>query len=187
MGTDESSTTASNFQCGPVVERTIQDRIDRNEDLAVLFIDITNLEPYCQKYGWRQGAQLVDMLAEVLLQSVAVTQNAQAMLGHVLADNFILVTTAGHAEPLAKEIISRFDARVTDFYSAEDRQQGFFDAVDRRGNPIRARIAGVAIAIITNSQRAWEHALQVELIAAEITNYIKLMPGSRYAFDRRRN
>lgn len=187
MGTDESPATVATLHCGPVIERAIQERINRNEEIAVAFIDLTSLEPFCQKYGWHKGAQLIAMLTEIIQESLATLQNPQDLLGHILADAFLVLTTPAHAEQLAKEMINRFDARVGDFYSEEDRQQGFFDTVDRRGNPVRAHLVGISIAIVTNSQRTWEHALQVELIATEIREYIKRMPGSRYAFDRRRN
>lgn len=170
-----------------MIERMIQERINRNEELAVAFVELTNLEPFCQKYGWDKGAQLIAMLVAVIQESLAASPDPQDRLGHILADTFMVLIAPPRAEPWAKELIARFDARIGEFYSAEDRQQGFFDAVDRRGNPVRAHLAGIAIAIVTNRYRTWDHALQVESIAAEIRNYIRLMPGSRYAFDRRRN
>lgn len=185
MEINASHAAPVNLRCGPMIERLIQERISRNEEMAVVFIDLTNLEPFCQKYGWHQGAQLVEMLAEVIQQSLDALQISQDLLGHIFGDDFIVLTTPQRAEQLAKEMIDRFDARVVNFYSDEDRQQGFFDTVDRRGNPVRAYVAGIAIAIVTNNYRTWEQSLQVELIAAEINSYIKMMPGSRYAFDRR--
>lgn len=185
MRINESQTTLFDLPGGSVIEQLIQERIDRGEQIAVLFIGLVNFETYCQKYGWRKGAHLVELLAQSIQQSLASVDHPRNVLGHILGDEFIALTPPQHAEQLAQEMISRFDARVPEYYNEEDRQQGFFDTVDRRGNPVRAHLASLAIAIVTNAYRTWEHPFQVENIAAEIRNYIKMVPGSRYAFDRR--
>jgi hypothetical protein len=57
---------------------------------------------------------------------------------------------------------------------------------DRQGNPLRAPIVTVAIAIVTNTQRVLEHPSQVADAAAQVKGYVKSLRGSHYAFDRRR-
>jgi GGDEF domain-containing protein len=170
---------------GPAIERAIQERLDRQEPMAALYIDLINLEPYCYQYGWAKGMQLIAALSQVIQATLTELGRADDVASHICGDEFIILSTPERAEALAQEIIKRFDAVAVTHYSEIDRQRGYFDTVDRRGNPLRAYLAGVAIAIVTNAYRSIEHVLQVNGLAGEVRKYIKLMPGSRYAFDRR--
>jgi hypothetical protein len=57
--------------------------------------------------------------------------------------------------------------------------------MDRQGELRRVPIVSLGAAVVTNEQRPLEHPLQVAQIAAEVKRYLKTLPGSRVAFDRR--
>jgi hypothetical protein len=44
----------------------------------------------------------------------------------------------------------------------------------------------VSIAIVTNEHTQFQHPGQIAARAAEVKRYVKSLPGSQYAFDRRR-
>ena len=185
MSIAESPKAPNDLPGGPAIERTIQECLERQEIIAALYIDLINFEPYCLKYGWLKGTQLVTMLSHTIQNALASVRQSGDIVGHICGDDFIVVTVPERAEWLAQEIIRRFDESIKEFYNEEDRLREYFDTVDRRGNPYRAYIAGVAIAIVSNAYRDIDHALQFEGIAAEVKKYIKMLPSSRYAFDRR--
>ncbi len=182
---DEAQLPPTVLPGGAVIERLIQERLERHLPLAILHIDLSNLEPYCQKYGWAKGAQIIQTLSNILLETLATVGHPTDGCGHVISDTFVIVTVPERAEHLAQDIINRFDAAILPYYSPEDQKNKYFDTVDRRGNPYRAYLVGVSIAIVSNAYRELEHVLHVEALTTEVKKYIKLLPGSRYAFDRR--
>jgi GGDEF domain-containing protein len=182
---DQSQESVPSLPGGAAIERLIQERIERQTPLAVLYIDLINLEPYCQKYGWAKGAQVIQTLANIIQETLATVGHPSDGCGHIVGDSFVIVSTPERAEHLAQDIINRFDAAILPYYSPEDQRNKYFDTLDRRGNPYRAYLIGVSIAIVSNAYRELEHVLQVEALASEVKKYIKLLPGSRYAFDRR--
>jgi|GEM_PF-6610680 len=119
------------------------------------------------------------------LQTLTTAGQPSDVCGHVIGDTFVIVTVPERAELLAQDIINRFDAAILAYYSPEDQHNKYFDMVDRRGNPYRAYLVGVSIAIVSNAYRELEHVLHVEALATEVKKYLKLLPSSRYAFDRR--
>ncbi len=183
---DASPNLAKALPGGGVIERVIQERIERGTPLAAMYIDLSNFDPYCKVYGWHEGAKMLTMLAQVIRETVEAHGTPDDVVGHISNDRFVVVTLPERAERLAQEIIKRFDGLVLDYYTDTDRQNGYFEMVDRRGNPYRAHVAGVAIAIITNGARHLEHVLQIDELASEVKHYIKSLSGSRYVFDRRR-
>ncbi len=182
---DESPSSHPVLPGGAAIERLIQERIERHLPLATLHIDLINLEPYCQKYGWAKGAQIIQTLSNIIQETLTTVGQPSDLCGHVISDVFVIVTVPERAEHLAQDIIQRFDAAILPYYSPEDQTNKYFDTLDRRGNPYRAHLVGVSIAIVSNAYRELEHVLHVEALTTEVKKYIKLLPGSRYAFDRR--
>jgi GGDEF domain-containing protein len=125
------------------------------------------------------------MLARQIMEVVLKIGSKDDFIGHIGGDDFVAISTPACAEPIAREVIARFDAVATQFYSDEDRERGHVDTMDRQGNPVRMPIVSVAVAIITNTQRELYHPLQIATLAAEVKKYVKALPGSQYGFDRR--
>jgi GGDEF domain-containing protein len=171
---------------GSAMEAIIADRLTREQPLAVMFIAVNHFKPYTGEYGWQKGEELIETLAQILAETVHEQGTAEACAGRILGGRFVLVCTPAEAQTLAERIIRRFDVAALGFYSAQDRERHFTDGLDRRGNPFRDLLASLAIAIITNEQRTLEHYLQIEELSAEVLSFIKLWPGSNFAFDARR-
>ena len=169
----------------PTIDQVLQERLDRHEPIAVLYIDLTNFKPYNDEYGWLQGDDVLKMLAHKIIQAVQLGGGDQDFIGHIGGDDFVVVSVPEYAEPIAQQIITHFDRAIPLFYSKEDYARGYIKARDRRGKTFRAPIVSVSIAIVTNRHRTFEHIGQVSTWAAEVKKYVKSLPGSHFAFDRR--
>ena len=82
-------------------------------------------------------------------------------------------------------IKSRFDLVIPDFYDPDDRQKGYIDSVDRKGNHERYAIMSLSIAVVTNEHREISHPGDVSKIASELKKVAKAMKGSVYVKDQR--
>lgn len=170
----------------PQIERVIIDRITQRAPMAVMYIDLSHFKPYNDEYGWLKGDLVIKMLAQDITRAVQERGNASDFVGHIGGDDFIAVSTPDCAEKIAAEIIARFDSSIPRFYHDQDRARGYIQTLDRQGKPFRAPIVAVSIAIVTNKHRVFEHLGQVAAMAADVKKYVKSLPGSHYAFDRRR-
>lgn len=168
------------------IEHLLRQRLATAQALAVLYIDLSNFKEYNDQYGWIQGDKVIKLLAQVLLEAVQTHGGPEDFVGHIGGDDFIVLSTPAHAESIAQAIIARFDSAVPAFYSDEARARGYIEVVDRRGKTFRAALMSVAIAIVTNEQNQFQHLGQIAARAAEVKRYVKSLPGSQYAFDRRR-
>ena len=169
----------------PIIEQNIRTRIQSNQPIAVLYIDLDNFKAFNDAYGWVQGDVVIKALAVILCNVVQEFGNKDDFVGHIGGDDFLLLTTPEHASTIAEKIIAEFDKIIPTFYSADARERGYLIAKDRRGRPFRAPVATVAIAIVTNEEHELQTPAQIASIAAEVKKYVKTHPGSHYAFDRR--
>ncbi|MBI5301644.1 MAG: diguanylate cyclase [Chloroflexi bacterium] len=167
------------------LERELRARLAGTKPLAFLKIDMIGFRTYIEEYGYEKGDAVITMLGRVIQECLDTTLPAENFVAHLGWDEFGVITAPERAERLAQAIIARFDASIAEYYNAEARTQGFVDRVDRRGNPYRAPLMGVAIAIVSNENRALMHPLQITQIASEVRGYLRYTPNSRYAFDRR--
>jgi len=169
------------------LEQTLRERLATEQPLAVLYIDLTNFKEFNDEYGWLKGDEIIKMLAREILNAVRVQGNPDDFVGHIGGDDFVVLSTPARAEAVAQTIITNFDVQVPAFYPEEVRVRGYIETVDRRGRPFRAPIVSVSIAIVTNEQVRFYHPGQISARAAELKRYVKSLPGSQYAFDRRRH
>ncbi len=171
----------------PTIAQVLQERLDRHEPIAVLYVDLTNFKPYNDEYGWLQGDQVIKMLAQNIIDAVRAHGGKRGFVGHIGGDDFVVICAPDYAEPVAKHVTTHFDLAIPAFYTEQDRERGYIKVLDRRGKRYRAPVVSVSIAIVTNRQRKFQHVAQVASEAAEVKKYVKSLPGSHYAFDRRAN
>ncbi len=177
--------TQNNVIAEAALERELRARLAANQTLAFLKIDLVNFRTYIEEYGFNKGDEALKLLAQVIQNTLAAEPSPDDFVVHLGWDEFGVIVAPERAESLAQQIIANFDAQIPEHYSAEARRQGFVDRVDRRGNPYRAPLMGVAIAIVSNDKRDLTHPLQIVQIASEVRSYLRYAPSSRYAFDRR--
>lgn len=181
------SSPLTNLPGNYAIQQVISTRLESKEPIAVIYFDLTNFKSYNDKYGWIAGDKIIKQLGEIIVNTVLSSGDANIFVGHVGGDDFIVVTRPEYAEALGHEILRQFDIMIVDFYSPEDRSRGYIEMVDRLGEMRQVPIVSLGAAVVTNELRPLEHPLQVAQIAAEVKRYLKTLPGSQVAFDRRRH
>jgi GGDEF domain-containing protein len=176
----------TNLPGNPAIQRVIAARIAAHEPLAVIYLDLNNFKSFNDKYGWLAGDQLLKELGDIIVRKVIELGDKDDFVGHVGGDDFVMLTRPQCAEAIARAITLDFDERILFHYNMEDRERGYLEGVDRQGTVRQIPLASIAAAIITNEHRELFHPLQVAQIAAEVKRYLKTLPGSQYAYDRRR-
>ncbi len=180
------SSPLTNLPGNHAIQQIITARIETHEPLAVIYFDLSNFKSYNDRYGWLAGDQIIKQLGEIIVQCVMQAGDKDIFVGHVGGDDFIVVTRPEFAEPVARQALNQFDAVIPGYYAPDDRMRGYLEMIDRQGDLRRVPIISLGAAIVTNEQRPLEHPLQVAQIAAELKRYLKTLPGSQIAFDRRK-
>jgi len=160
----------------------IETRLAARGDAACLYVDIDRFKQFNDRYGFARGDQLIGRLAELLTRTTA---GLDAFVGHIGGDDFVVVAPGDRAIQLARELIERFDAMVPEMYDAADRERGYVDDVDRRGQPRRSPFIGVSIGIVPLTSERFASATDVARAAAEMKEVAKRRTGSHWAVDRR--
>jgi diguanylate cyclase (GGDEF)-like protein len=155
------------------------------DPFALLYIDLDNFKSFNDYYGFARGDVAIKTLADVLRQTVQPMSETSAFLGHIGGDDFAALVPAESAESVAQATIDGWEERVEELYGARERQQGYVEVVDRRGDLRRFPLVSVSIGIASNLRREIKSHWEAAEIAREMKERAKTKDGSCVSVDRR--
>ncbi|MHB8619788.1 MAG: GGDEF domain-containing response regulator, partial [Chloroflexota bacterium] len=167
------------------IEATIHDRIAAGRDFAAIYADLDHFKAFNDAYGFVRGDDLLKLSARCLVAAVTELGQCDDFVGHIGGDDFLVVTGPEVAEPICRRIIASFDGAAASCYDPADRERGFIVVADRRGTVQQTPLVSISLAVVSTVHRKVAHVAELSHIAAQVKSYVKGVPGSHYAFDRR--
>jgi len=161
-------------------------RLASGAPFALLQVDIDFFKAYNDHYGYARGDQAIQALSRILVEAAS-HHGEGNFVGHIGGDDFVLLTTAEHAEAVGQEIIEAFNAAVPGLYDPEDRERGYVEVMGRRHDVERFPLMSLTIALVSTDRAQVTHLAQLADIAQEIKAHGKGMPGSVLVGERRRS
>ena len=113
----------------PQMEQEVFNRFVRGETFVTLWLDINHFRPYNDHYGANRGNEVLKMTAgliQKLVRSEKFPENQKAFLSHVDGDDFILLVPEENADSIRQTLREELQEEIFKFYSAEEREKGFF-------------------------------------------------------------
>ncbi|WP_305041280.1 GGDEF domain-containing protein [Geoalkalibacter sp.] len=167
------------------IERALTDRIKRDVRFALCYIDLDDFKAFNDHYGYARGSEVIKAVADLLAAVRGEVGGENDFIGHIGGDDFVFITEDERAEAICRHVIQRFDAMIPEFYSEEDRRQGFITGIDRYGQTRQFPLMTISIAVVSDARRDIHSPAEIARVAAEIKDFVKTRPGSNYHLDRR--
>ncbi|HEY9061855.1 MAG TPA: response regulator [Pseudobacteroides sp.] len=168
------------------IQAEITRRIFKRDIFSVVYADLDNFKAYNDVYGFASGDRAIKLTADILLDSIHALGTPTDFVGHVGGDDFILVISPRNTDIICENVIKRFDEKIVELYSMEDRKKGFISTANRQGQMIQYPIISISLAAISNENRSLISHIQVAEIAAELKKQAKSIAGSVYVKDTRK-
>ncbi len=173
----------------PVIEKLANDKIQRNEPFAFMYIDIDNFKAYNDAYGYLKGDQAIKKISEIL-KNMYDSFPDNYFAGHIGGDDFVVICSVNDSEKIADTLAFNFDNYIQNIYREEDFKKGCIESVDREGKIKKFSLMSLSIAIVTNEKRTLTHYGKIIDISFEIKKYLKSLKGRKgsiYLKDRRQD
>jgi PleD family two-component response regulator len=167
------------------IAREASQRIETGEPFAIMYLDIDRFKSFNDTYGYARGDRAITLLSRVLCDAVRALGVADAFVGHVGGDDFILIAPTAHAEELACRIVRDFDAGVPALHDAEDAGRGFLEIRSRSGAVERVPLITLTVALIVDAHGRFAHPAALSDTLAELKRFGKTMAGSAVVKERR--
>jgi diguanylate cyclase (GGDEF)-like protein len=167
-----------------VIERELQQMIERGHPFAALYVDINEFKAYNDYYGFYRGDAVIRKTADLLRE---LNMEGKVLVGHIGGDDFVLITQDPDVEGLCQRILTAFERIRNSFYDEKDRAAGFILVHDRRGAQRMFSPLSVSIGVVSNRVRPLRSIGEVATIGAEVKGVAKRMGGSAYFIDKRKD
>jgi diguanylate cyclase (GGDEF)-like protein len=167
------------------IENELSRRMDLGETFAFMYIDIDSFKAFNDHYSFRRGDEAIKLTASILLSAVSLEGSGSDFVGHVGGDDFVLIVADECAEAVVAEIIRDFDHKIPKLYEQEDRERGYIETKDRRGNLAKFPLMSITIAVVNGDGRRHKHIGEISQLAAELKSFGKKEAISNVVWERR--
>ena len=164
---DRNPTT--NLPGSTAVEDHVALLLKQKAACAVLYLDIEHFDGYADAYGFRKADDIIAELGGLVLERARAYGGADAFVGHVGGDDFVVVVGPDEAEELAQDLVEAFDGRVPRWYASGDS-----------GPELTAKRMSLSIAIVDAQLAQAETADDLARLLAQAKRASKKREGSNY-------
>lgn len=168
------------------IQAELKKRLKKKEKFAVLYFDLDNFKSYNDIYGFINGDHIIKFTADVIFRNVHKYGNKHDFIGHIGGDDFVAIVAPENVKNLCKDIIAEFDAEVKKYFTEEDLERGFLESVNRKGDIEQFPLTSISIGAISNENRKFYNVLEIGEIGAQVKGKAKMIMGSSYYIDRRK-
>ncbi len=167
------------------IMEVIQDSIDCQLDMGLIYTDLDNFKSYNDAYGFSAGDDVLMFTSEVLQEAMQEECGGDGFLGHIGGDDFVMMVPLQDLEKVGETIVRKFDQGSSRFYTEEDRVQGGIVAPDRNGIIQKFPIVSISMGGLGLKCRRFTRYVEVAAACAEVKHAAKEIPGSNLFMDKR--
>jgi len=165
---------------GPnMIRRMLEQCVVSDRPWAALSLDLNNLRVYNESYGDLAGDQLIKALSAILMDALSDND----FVGHLEADDFLMITQPERREAVANKVCSQFDVISKRFYPPEDIERGYVIATGRGGIRRRIPLISISIGIVCSATRRFQSYVEVLTMSRDYRYLAKQSPGSHWVSD----
>ncbi|MGH9549888.1 MAG: response regulator [Terriglobales bacterium] len=165
---------------GPnLIRRMLEQCLVSDRPWSAMSIDLNKIRVYNETYGDLAGDQLIKALGAILADVADDTE----FVGHIEADDFLMVTQPEHAEKRARKICQQFDNISVRFYPRGDIERGYLISTGRGGIRRRVPLISIAIGIVSSTSRRFQSYVDVLTTCRDYRYLAKRRSGSAWITD----
>jgi len=164
---------------GPnLIKRMLEQCLVSDKPWTALSVDLNKIRVYNETYGDLAGDQLIKALGAILVD----VADEEDFIGHLEADDFLVITRSPQPERMAERICQQFDNISNRFYPRGDIERGFLISAGRGGIRRRIPLISIAIGIVSRSRR-FQSYVDVITTSQDYRYLAKKYNGSSWVSD----
>lgn len=167
------------------IMEVIQDAIDCDLDMALIYTDLDNFKSYNDAYGFSAGDDVLRFCADVLQEALQEVCGGDGFLGHIGGDDFVVMVPMNEMERVGEVVASKFDRGAPEYYSETDRRRGGITSTDRQGRERFFPFVSISMGGLALQRRRFTRYVEVATACAEVKHAAKQVAGSNLFVDQR--
>lgn len=130
-----------------MIEEKLTECVESQDEYTVAYIDIDNFKSYNDIYGFKNGDQVIQLLADIISNTLANNH----FIGHVGGDDFVVILRKHVSTEYFASIIEEFEKQVLDYFNETDAKNGYITTKNRQGSICKLPLTTLTIVSVNNS------------------------------------
>ncbi len=169
------------------IKREINHRLARGMPIAACYIDIVGFKPYVAVHGSEGQKRVMQYMSRMLSQLTRNIGVYECFISHMGGEHFVVLLNLDDYERFCNALMQAFDSSVKELYTAQEQQQGYIVAVDKRGREGRYPFMALAIGVAHTQFRHFKSSKKMFEVLAQTRQMAQPSDGKSAVFvDRRR-
>ena len=168
------------------IQSEMQERLDRGEKYALMYLDLDNFKAYNDTYGFSNGDEIIKLTANIITKYV-LEKNKRNFVGHIGGDDFVALVEDKDYEKICQNIIAEFDRSIVKYFTKEDVERGYLEVENRKGIIEPFPLTTISIGVVEVTKERFKNTLEIGEAGAAVKHLAKTIWGSTYVIDRRKN
>lgn len=160
--------------------KVVQRRLNQSKPLALMVIELDQLEVYNEVYGELPTRQVLKTFAALLSRLVLLPD----FISQTDENHFVVVTHPDRADKLSALLCRQFETVAPNFYSEKDRKQGYMTSVITDNISQRVSLLSVSVGIASTETQPFEQFNSLFNTAQQMKNLARMKPGCSWQSDR---
>ncbi len=142
-------------------------QIMRRKGWSVLYIGINYINDFKDVYGFVAGDDVLRFTAMLLTEVVDELGTGSDFIGHIGGDDFIIVSSPDVSPQIKARLVQRFNEEVKTFYNFRDRERGYIEVVNGKGDIQKVPLMTLAVGLIHHDTAPFADIREITEVAAE--------------------
>lgn len=162
-----------------VVNDVLTQKIENNEDFAIMYLDIDKFKSFTDYYGLNRANQLLFYLSQLINSLVEEYGEMKDLISHIGGDDFaVIFHNYESAKIVGEKLIEKFDSAVPEYYNDEDLERGYISVLNRQGEYNDYPLVSLSVTTISNEFNEYKNTEEIYKKMSEIKHEAKEFSGS---------
>ena len=177
---EELSDQTTKLPGATLINTNIKRRINLDIPWALMLMNLSNIAPYNDTYGFLAGNQLMKAFMAIVRANI----DKKDFFGHFGNEDFVILTTPLKVEIIAENLSRTVDQIVPKFYAPFEAERGYTIVADEGKASRKVPLVSVNSGIVANTYRHFDNYKTALSIAENMKNLAKYQLGSGWLLDR---
>lgn len=139
-----------------MIEEYIDSAISNSGNYILCYFDLDNFKAFNDVYGFRNGDRVIQLFADIMKKNL----QSDFFKAHIGGDDFFCAVktddslSQGAGLENIFNLVKKFTNDVKEFYSQEDKNNGYISSKDRDGNPKRFSLLTVSASVVIIEEKS---------------------------------
>lgn len=165
-----------------IINKVIENIMHCHERFFLIYADLNNFKIYNDTYGFENGDKVLKLTAKLIQDEFEKLSLHRSFVGHIGGDDFVCVIEYNFEIccELCRNIISTFDLQILDFFNEKDKEKGYIESLDRKGNKDIFPLTSIALGCICGYFENFKKIDEVGIHMSKIKKKAKKIKNSSF-------